>query len=121
MIDFPIKKITGTNNDGRKSRIFIFRNFINEIPVVVIRNPPIIEISVISDGLKNPAERYLAIRKIPPCQHKITGALNIIIEPKLAPKAIEETRSRVALASNIVSSPFTADITGPTTERGPMH
>ena len=52
----------GINSAGKKFSVLMFRNFSRVIPVVAIKKPPTIEISVMSSLLKKSADKNLAIR-----------------------------------------------------------
>ena len=57
-----MKKAIGTNKDGKKFNAFISLIFKRANPVQAIKNPPMIEISVISAELKKLADKNLATK-----------------------------------------------------------
>ena len=57
-----MKKTIGTNKDGKKFNAFISLIFKRANPVQAIKNPPMIEISVISAELKKLADKNFATK-----------------------------------------------------------
>ena len=57
-----IKKMIGTNKEGKKFKVLTSRIFNNARPEQAIKNPPTMEISATSGPVKKLADKNLATR-----------------------------------------------------------